>query len=156
MIGHVLTWPSNQDHVCRDARERRARHPDLLRRFPLQPLDGDQRGSMARWSWCRWMRSCSKAERQSGATRPRHSAGSDDQKIPARFLPLRPRAQEKVCAAGVLTPDVGGRATTKEWLSLRSDRRPVTGHCGRRLTSWARPARRCPWVTQKWPLVRFG
>lgn len=36
-----------EDHLRRDARVRSARHPDLLRGLPLQPLDGGQRRPMA-------------------------------------------------------------------------------------------------------------
>jgi hypothetical protein len=47
-IGHIggimgHDCPSSEDHFCRDAREWRARSPDLLPGLSLQPLDRDQR-----------------------------------------------------------------------------------------------------------------
>jgi hypothetical protein len=48
-IGGIMCPPSPADRkiIRRNALLRRARYPDLLRGFPLQPLDQDQRGS---WS----------------------------------------------------------------------------------------------------------
>ena len=46
IIRHAL--PPHQNHLRRDARQRRSRHSDLLRGLTLQPLNRAQRRRMAR------------------------------------------------------------------------------------------------------------
>jgi hypothetical protein len=47
-MGHARFHTPDEDHLWRNARQRRAGCPDLLHGLSLQPLNTDHRGQVAR------------------------------------------------------------------------------------------------------------